>query len=390
VGQFYLDSGAAFQYNPAQMETARRERVRSCLALARVAGIGSVYFRRLVDTFGTAADVFTKSFDELADVEGIGAERARAVAAFGNWDAVDEELSRAEGLGLRCTVWGEDDYPEMLSAIYDPPPVLYFKGALDRAPAPAVAVVGTRRPTDYGLRAATHICGALAEVGIAVVSGMARGIDTCAHRAAIEAGGVTVAVLGCGADVVYPPENGDVYREICASGTVFSEFPPSAAPEAQNFPRRNRIISGLAAGVLVVEAGERSGALITAYHAAEQGREVFAVPGSIFSRASDGCRKLIAGGGKPVGSAEEILIEIAPQFASAAPGPAYASPAAMESLGADERELLKHVGYEPTAADDLAARASWDPTRAAAALLSLEIAGLVEKLPGNNYRRVYA
>lgn len=372
------------------MEPARRERVRFCLALARVAGIGSVYYRRLVDAFGTPADVFAKSYDELADVEGIGAERARALAAFDGWDAVDKELSRAEELGLGCTVWGEDDYPEMLSAIYDPPPVLYSKGSLDRSPAPAVAVVGTRRPTDYGLRATTLICGALAEAGLAVVSGMARGVDTCAHRAALEAGGVTVAVLGCGADVVYPPENGDVYREICANGVVFSEFPPSSAPEAQNFPRRNRIISGLSAGVLVVEAGERSGALITAYHAADQGREVFAVPGSIFSRASDGCRKLIAAGGKPVASAEEILVEIAPQFASAAPGPAAAPDAALESLGADEKEILKHVGHEPTPADDVAARASWDPTRAAAALLSLEIAGLIEKLPGNNYRRVYA
>jgi DNA processing protein len=372
------------------MEPARRERVRSCLALARVAGIGSVNYRRLVDTFGTAADVFTKSRDELADVEGIGAERARALAAFDGWDAVDRELARAEELGLRCVAWGEGDYPEMLNAIYDPPPVLYFKGGLDRTPAPAVAVVGTRRPTDYGLRATTLICGALAEAGVAVVSGMARGLDTRAHRAALEAGGVTVAVLGCGADVVYPPENGELYGKICASGMVVSEFPPSAAPEAQNFPRRNRIISGLAAGVLVVEAGEQSGALITAYHAADQGREVFAVPGSIFSRASDGCRKLIAGGAKPVGSAGEILEEIAPQFASPAKRSAYHSPAALESLGDDERELLKHVGDEPTAADDLAARAAWDPTRAAAALLALEIAGLVEKLPGNNYRRVYA
>jgi len=212
-----------------------------------------------------------------------------------------------------------------------------------------------------------------------------------AHKlgAALEAGGTTAAVLGCGADVVYPPENGELYREICARGAVISEFPPSAAPEAQNFPRRNRIISGLAAGVLVVEAGEKSGALITAEHAAEQGREVFAVPGSIFSRPSDGCRKIMARGAMPVGSAEEILEEIAPQFARPGAAPAAVPAAAMESLGADERELLQHVGPEAEAADDLAARVSWDPARAAAALLSLEIAGLIEKLPGNNYRRVY-
>jgi DNA processing protein len=205
----------------------------------------------------------------------------------------------------------------------------------------------------------------------------------------LEAGGVTAAVLGCGADVVYPPENGDVYRAICAHGLAVSEFPPSAAPEAQNFPRRNRVISGLAAGVLVVEAGDQSGALITAGHAAEQGREVFAVPGSIFSRASDGCHRLIAGGAKPVGSAEDILEEIAPQFAAAAPRQTTLSPETMASLGPEERELLKHVGPEPVAADDLAARAAWEPARAAAALLALEIAGLVEKLPGNSYRRLF-
>jgi DNA processing protein len=372
------------------MEQSRRERVRSSLALARVAGIGSVYFRRLVETFGTAADVFTVPADALARVDGISDEKARAITAFDGWDEVDRETARAEELGLRCLVWGEDDYPGLLAEIYDPPPVLYYKGAAAGVPALAVAVVGTRRPTDYGQRATAHICQSLAEAGVAVVSGMARGIDTCAHRAALEAGGATAAVLGCGADVCYPPENDDVYRAICAHGVIVSEFPPSTAPEAQHFPRRNRIISGLAAGVLVVEAGDQSGALITARHAAEQGREVFAVPGSIFSRASDGCRKLIAGGAKPVGSAEEMLEEIAPQFMPGAGRPATAPPLALESLGPDERELLKKIGYEAVAADDLAAEAAWDPARAAAALLALEIAGLVEKLPGNSYRRVYA
>ncbi len=371
------------------MEPSRYERVRAVLALARVPGIGSVFFRRLLEAFGAPAAAFAKTPDDLAAVEGIGDERARAIVSFDRWKEVDDEIARAEALGLNYLLWEDDDYPELLASIYDPPPVLYYKGAWERWPTLAVAAVGTRRPTDYGQRATAYICESLAEAGVAIVSGMARGIDTCAHRAALKAGGVTVAVLGCGADVVYPPENERLYDEICEKGLIISEFPPAAPPEAQNFPRRNRIISGLAAGVVVVEAGEHSGALITGYHAADQGREVFAVPGSIFSPASDGCRLLIAGGAKPVGSAREILEEIAPQFAAAGERPGPGPSADVASLGPDERELLTYVGGQPVPADDLAARAGWAPARAAAALLGLEIAGLVEKLPGNNYRRIY-
>ncbi len=343
----------------------------------------------MLEAFGGPAAAFEAKFDDLAALGGIGDERARAVASFDGWKEVEAEMARAEKLGLDYLVWGDDYYPEPLAAIYDPPPVFYYKGALERLTPLAVAAVGTRRPTDYGERATAYICEPLAEAGVAVVSGMARGIDACAHRAALKVGGVTVAVLGCGADVVYPPENKGLYQEICANGVVFSEFPPSTRPEAQNFPRRNRIISGLAAGVLVVEAGEASGALITANHAADQGREVFAVPGSIFSPTSDGCRRLIAGGAKAVGSAREVLEEIAPQYAPGAGRPRAAPSVALESLGADEQELLKHVAGEPLTADELAARAGWDPARAAGALLALEIVGLVEKLPGNSYRRIY-
>jgi len=359
------------------------------VALARVGGVGSVLYRRVYETFGSAAAAFTQPMEALAAVPGLTEERARAIVAFDGWEEVEAELARAESLGLRCLVWGEAQYPPLLAAIYDPPPVLYYKGSVDPWPPVAVAVVGTRRPTDYGERATARLAGELAEGGVAVVSGLARGIDASAHRAALEAGGFTIAVLGCGADVVYPPENAELYEAICERGVVLSEFPPATRPEAPHFPRRNRIISGLAAGVLVVEAGVKSGALITAALAADQGREVFAVPGSIFSPASDGCRRLIARGAKPVGSVEEILEEIAPQFMPEADRVAGGPPAPPPDLGPDETELLPHVGVEPTPADDLAARAAWEPARVAAALLNLEIAGLVEKLPGNCYRRLF-
>ncbi|MGD8719085.1 MAG: DNA-processing protein DprA [Candidatus Zixiibacteriota bacterium] len=371
------------------MDSARREEIRGALALNRVPGIGSVYFGRLVEAFGTPAAAFERTADELAAVAGIGDERARAVASFRDWRAVDEEMAGADRAGLSYLLWGDESYPELLAATHDPPPVVRYKGDLDRLSPLAVAVVGTRRLSAYGEKVTAHICRPLAEAGVVIVSGMARGIDTRAHETALRAGGVTVAVLGCGADVVYPPENRDLYERICERGVVLSEFPPGARPEPRNFPRRNRIISGLAVGVLVVEAGLRSGALITAGNAADQGREVFAVPGSIFSPASDGCRHLMAGGAKPVGTAEEILEEIAPQFAGTLPGRPVRGEAAAPLLPPDEREILHHVGAEAATADDIATKVGWPTTRAAAALLALEIAGLVEKLPGNSYRRVY-
>ncbi len=363
--------------------------LRAALALARVPGIGPVNFRRLVETFGGPADVWTKGVAELSAVEGIGDERARAISSFRAWDEVDAELERAAARGLSCLAYGDDDYPAPLAEIYDPPPVLYYKGDVTRWPGVMVAVVGTRRPTDYGVHATAFLCEPLAEGGVGIVSGMAKGIDACAHRAALKAGGFTVAVLGCGADVAYPPENDALYREICERGVVVSEFPPGAPPEPANFPRRNRVISGLAAGVLVVEAGEKSGALITAALAAEQGREVFAVPGSIFAPTSAGCRRLIQSGAKAAGTALEILEEIAPAFAPARPERAVPTQLALAALGGDEQTMLERVAGEARAADDLAAALGWEPWRAAAALLNLEIAGLIEKIPGNQYRRLY-
>jgi DNA processing protein len=371
------------------MGAARTDKLVASLALARVPGVGAVNFHRLVDAFGSPAAVFGARYDDYLAVEGIGDERARALAGFNAWDEVTAELDRAAAAGLACTAYGFDEYPPALAAIYDPPPILYYRGDWARLTPVAVAAVGTRRPTPYGEEVAAHICRGLAEAGVTVVSGMARGIDSCAHRAALAAGGVTVAVLGCGADVVYPEENATLYADIAARGLVVAEFPPGAPPDARNFPRRNRVIAGLAAGVVVLEAGEKSGALITARLAAAEGRDCFAVPGSIFSPASEGCRRLINGGAVAVASAADILRAVIPGR-EPAPGEAAALPLFdLSTLGADERALLELVGGEPADADELAAQAGWVPTRAAAALLNLELDGLIEKIPGNRYRRVY-
>jgi DNA processing protein len=357
------------------MGPERHERLIATLALARVPGVGAVNFRRLVEAFGDAREVFGRSCAEYLRVEGIGDDRAHALASFNGWDAVAAELERAAAAGLGCL---------------DPPPILYYKGDPALMANVAVGAVGTRRPTAYGEEVTLHICRPLAEAGVSIVSGMARGIDTCAHRAALEAGGVTVAVLGCGADVVYPPENHGLYREIAARGVAVSELPPGAPPEAGNFPRRNRIIAGLARGVVVLEAGEKSGALITARLAVDEGREVFAVPGSIFAAESEGCRTLINGGAQAVASAEDILRALAPQLELSPVNREQVLPMFdPAALGADEQAMWGHVSGEAIAADELAAAAGWDPARAAAALLNLEIEGFIEKVPGNMYRRVY-
>jgi len=369
------------------MDATRRSHLRPILGLSRVTGIGCINFRRLVERFGSAEAALARPREELAAAEGIGDERAAAVAAFDDWTGVDRDLDRAEELGLGCLAWGDGDYPTPLAEIHDPPPVLYYKGDLSRVGALAIAVVGTRHPTDYGLEAARFICSPLAEAGVTIVSGMALGIDAAAHRAALQAGGVTAAVLGCGADVVYPRENDALYAEICERGAVVSEFAPGARPEPQNFPRRNRIISGLTQGTLVVEAGDKSGALITAFLAAEQGREVFAVPGNIFSPASDGCRRLLQTGARAVGSALEILEELAPALSPARP--AATEPLAAAALAPDDRTVLEQVAGQALDVDEITARVGWDAGRIANALLHLEIAGLIEKLPGNRYRRLY-
>lgn len=358
------------------------------MALSLVPGIGPVSWRRLAETFGDAAAVFTRGEEELSAAEGIGRERARAILSFTAWREVDEILEQAAEAGLEVCVWGDGDYPAALADIPDPPPVLFRRGTLAALTAPAVAVVGTRNPTAYGLDATAHIVVPLAEAGITIVSGMARGIDGHAHRAALDAGGYTVAVLGCGADVVYPPEHRSLRDEIASRGLILSEFPPGTAPDPAHFPRRNRIISGLAAAVVVVEAGEKSGALITAAAALDQGRDVFAVPGSIFSRSSDGCRHLIGAGARPVGSALEILEGIVDRGGPRAEKKEGALPA-LETLGPDAGALWSTLSGEPVHADEITARLAWPPARAAAALLSLEIAGLVQKLPGNYYQKVY-
>lgn len=311
---------------------------------------------------------------------------SRRDAAIVRNPASDPDLARRmEPVERDAIVLGDPGYPPRLAAIADPPLALFARGNAELASADAIAVVGSRRSSPYGENAARRLAGALAARGIAVVSGMARGIDAAAHWAALAAPGPTIAVLGTGVDVVYPPEHRELRDRIAAEGVVLSELAPGTGPRREHFPIRNRIIAGIALGVVVVEAGERSGSLITARLASEEGREVFAVPGSIFSRNTAGVHRLIQDGAKLAGSVEDILEEIA---ALAPRASAARAPGSGESMPRDP-DLARVLGAlseeEGTALDVAAAHLGVGVEWLAPRLLALELAGAVRALPGTRY-----
>ncbi|MDP3016791.1 MAG: DNA-processing protein DprA, partial [Deltaproteobacteria bacterium] len=284
------------------------------LALNFVPGVGAVFIKRLLDRFQTPEAVFQASMKELLEVEGLGVKVASEIRKGPSEQAVKNELSSLEKSGGRIITLKDEVYPPRLRDIYDPPALLYLKGELKKEDELAVSIVGSRKTTPYGRWITEKISQTLVRYGVTIVSGMARGVDSVAHWGAISGGGRTLAVLGCGVDVVYPPENRNLFSKIIEQGAVLSEFPMGSPPEGGHFPKRNRIISGLSMGVVVVEAGPDSGSLITANYALEQGREVFAIPGNVGADGSRGTNRLIKDGAKLVESSEDILEEILPQW----------------------------------------------------------------------------
>ncbi|HEX2186864.1 MAG TPA: DNA-processing protein DprA, partial [Chloroflexota bacterium] len=308
------------------------------------------------------------------------------------------ELERARRLGLTTLTWRDEAYPQRLAAIPDPPPVLYVRGDLEAAGEWSLAMVGTRRPTYYGRGVAERLATELAAAGVVVISGLAKGIDTHAHRGALAGGGRTVAVLGHGLDTIYPPENRALAGKIAEHGALVSEYAPGVAPAAENFPPRNRIISGLAAGVLVVEAGEKSGALITSRYAADQGRDVFAVPGPITSLASAGCHRLIQDGAKLVTGAGDVLVELDPPLAARgvtqlglalddAP-PAAGAGQTGEAIDHQRVLLALSEAGEPAHVDQLARRLGRPVQAVSGTLTLLEVQGQVRHVGGMRYALV--
>jgi DNA processing protein len=356
------------------------------LALNMVPGVGPVTYRNLVARFHDPEHVFGASVQELARVEGIGEKTIRAIKEFPAARLAAEELKKVADVGGSILTFRDPAYPKNLLQIYDPPPLLYVRGAMEHADPPMVAMVGSRRGSFYGRTVTKKISKELATAGVTVVSGMARGIDSAAHLGALEAGKNTVAVFGCGIDVIYPPENKKLFFDIIAHGAVISEFPLSTPPEGKNFPRRNRIISGVSLGVVIVEATTDSGSLITAAHALEQGREVFAVPGNIGMTTSKGTNRLIKQGAKLVEEAQDILTEILPQYDGSLPG-GLAKKNNLPLLSNDEDNILQLLSYTPLHIDEISRMSHKEIRLVATILLDLELKGVISQLGGKMFVR---
>lgn len=364
---------------------------RALVALSMVPGVGPGRLRALVARFGSAAAVLTASKRALAEVDGVGAQTARSVVEFDADGAVEEQFATAERVAATLLPLWNDDVPPLLREIYDPPAFLWMRGRLTAADRRAIAIVGTRRASSYGRRVAGQLAAELAERGYTIVSGLAYGIDKAAHEGALEAGGRTLAVLGSGVDRIYPSRHTSLAERIVNHGAVLSEFPLGTAPDAVNFPRRNRIVSGLCLGTVVVEAREKGGALITARLAVEQNREVFAVPSSLHNASGVGANRLIQRGhAKLVTGVDDILEEIeGPSVQPASGGDeAEVQPSEHLDLNDIERRLYEALSAEPTHVDTLCVEADVDPSSALVYLLSLEFKGLVRQMAGRQFYRV--
>lgn len=368
---------------------------RALIALSLVNGVGAGRVRALLAHFGSAVEVMETTSRALQRVEGIGAQTADAIAkAEGGTEAneaVEAQWQRAEKVGASLIPAWSSDFPMLLREIYDPPAFLWARGQFLESDQKAIAIVGTRRATDYGKRVAYQFAGELAQQGYTIVSGLAYGIDTMAHQGALDAGGRTIAVLGSGVDVIYPAKNAALVKRILANdgeqGMVISELPMGTTPDAPNFPRRNRIISGLSKGVLVAEAFAKGGALITAHIAIEQNREVFAVPGSIFSQTSTGNHELVQKGlAKLVTNVQDVLEEFG-MFESLGQDDVFSAIEPLE-LNTMEQKLYEVLGAEPMHIDTICAEANVDSSTALVYLLSLEFKNAIRQMAGKMFYKV--
>lgn len=345
----------------------------------KVGGIGAARLRALLDHFGNVERAWRAPAHELQQAGLDRRSLENLLNARGKLD-LDTEVARLHKKGVRILTWDDADYPPNLRQVYNPPPILHVRGSIEERDEWAVAIVGTRRASVYGKEAARTISAGLARAGVTVVSGMAIGIDTVAHRACLDAGGRTIAVLGCGVDVAYPARNAGLAAEIVERGAVVSEYALGTRPDARNFPPRNRIISGLALGTVVVEADIASGARITSGFAAEQGREVFAVPGSIFARGSRGTNLLIQDGAKLITNVGDVLEELNLTMVSE-----QAQVRAAIPENETEAVLLEHLSGEPTHVDELGRAVELPIAEVSSTLALMELKGMIRQVGGMNY-----
>lgn len=359
------------------------------LRLALIPGVGPRLRQALLAKFGDPAGVLAACQSELRETPGVGSKLAARIAAAREEVDAEGEIELCRRAGVDIISEADELYPPALREIPDPPGVLFVRGALRPQDQLAIAIVGTRHASTYGRTQAERLAGSLARAGLTVVSGLARGIDGAAHRGALAAGGRTLAVLGSGVLNIYPPEHAQLADDVIARGALISESPPRQAPLSGSFPQRNRIISGLALGVIVIEAAERSGALITARHAMEQGREVFALPGPVDSRTSRGCHRLIRDGAKLVESADDVLEELGPLVAPTADGDGRTihHPAELQ-LNEVEQQVLAAIGTAPTAIDAVCGASGLPIHHVLSAVSVLEMRHLVRRVSGQTLLRL--
>jgi DNA processing protein len=354
----------------------------ACIALNMIPQMGPVRLRRLLDAFGSAEKILLARTDQLAAIDGVPRALAENISRWQEFADPAAELKKAADLGAHVITAEDDEYPSALREIHDPPIVLYVRGHLTERDRNAVAVVGSRKATHYATESAKKLSFQMAYAGLTVASGLARGIDTAAHQGALAAKGRTIAVIGSGLGELYPPENAELADRIAASGAVVSEFPIDTKPDRQTFPIRNRIVTGLSFGVLVVEAGANSGALISANMAAEQGRTLYAVPGRIDAPSALGSNRLIQQGAKLVITVDDILDDLPLVFREKPDLPA-AAPAV--DLTPDQQKILEAIGTEETSLDSVIATSGLTAAVVSSTLLALEIRRLVKQLPGKRF-----
>jgi DNA processing protein len=365
------------------------EGIKDWIILNMIPGVGSSTFRRLIKFFGSPSAVLNASLKELAMVRGLTPLVCQSIIDHRESIEIDNELRLLEKHNCNIVTIEDQTYPSALKTIHDPPPLLYVKGELTEADSNSIAIVGTRNASSYGKTAAEKISNQLASRGITIVSGLAHGIDTYAHNGALSAGGRTIAVMGNGLDIIYPSENTKLFNEIANSGAIISELSMGTQPRRGMFPQRNRLISGISLGTLVVEASRQSGALITADLALDQGREVFAIPGPIYSEESKGTNWLIKQGAKLVDSVEDILEELPSHtFQQTDDNIIKNEDAITESqLSDDEGALWKVIGSSPIHIDDISRQSGLPTFKVCSVLVMLELKGLVQQLSGKMFIR---
>jgi DNA processing protein len=361
----------------------------AALCLNLVAGIGPIVYADLVEAFGSPADVLNAAPAQLREIPGVGSKLVHAIVTAKETVDVEQQLEICRRNEIQILDRGDAQYPERLGEIFDPPSILFCQGKMLPADNIAMAIVGTRHASNYGTKSAERLARGLSMAGFTIVSGLARGVDAAAHRGALESGGRTIAVLGGGHLNLYPPEHLDLARQICGQGAVVSESLPESSPKSGSFPRRNRIVTGLSLGVIVVEAADRSGALISARLAMEQGREVFAVPGRIDNRNSRGCHRLIRDGAKLVESVDDVLEELGPMATPTQldDETTIRRPAELK-LTEQESKVLNAITSEATQFDVIVEKTGIPPARVLSTISILEMRRLVRRVSGTALVRI--